>query len=1748
MTLALPCAMSSEPTLQVEPPSIEAFTLLDGVDVRPSWAGPLASTLLDLIQGCSEIDGVVLRELRLYANRYGADLASWVARTHGHQLSVPSGIHATYPVSATLFRIGQSFRVEQPEARKSPGLRLLTCILVNAALEEAGGERLVVPLGEVIRGAMDDSDSVLRVILADASSVPDMLSRVELHMTTSSGLHLRFEHLWRTKLRDRLYYWLQRDQSRLRRALAPRTLVPDLDAPSVELPTQSAADDLDDSLAVGCVISDEPDPNGWPRSGRTEYRRAKATELVRASHGNVLVPPDFWIPPELVTRLAHRTVASALRLQESGNMPGSERYVALAFTLATGLRELDLDEVHWGEDGKAMFQLSTIRPILRRKLLRPPNAVQPSDDMAPFLEATVEYIDWPIPPSVHDLLRNLSGKQGPIVGHCVLPQRIGIAAPYRLRDAIASLDPGLALGAGPIRLAMAAHLNARFGVEMAQLAMGDTFSMSAAATYYSALPLSELNGAITQMQRAWFGDFELPEVSAARVYVGSRLVLADAAAQRWPADLRHQSRSLAHRKDRTEIEEWRAHRNFLAASLCAVTGHRPVNALGQIRLDDIIADYGLIVLQDKQIDVLRKARIAATGQRWLVELRAFLDRLIIISSSRKDAAASSLAMAILRSEAPLFSVPGAGGEEATFDASELRKSMPQELKVLPNFYRHRVNQYLHRCPIDPQLRHAQLGWVLSPTHALADLSPLSARQFAAQMGPILDSYLIDDGWFPKGQRISPWSWDGIPMRQMKDWATIVAKHETDHTAQIRQVKQQIAERGRAIEIEVLPRLARAIIETLPSLRLDVEHRRLVRSNSVAKSSIAVIEEETCRLICDRVRQGDSEPISAHEAVTARILLHRLIKNSHREGLTQGFIPRRPLLSVMAEPSPFLPGLGLAVRQSEALRCAILLRAQSRRPHDSSVLTALSVICFSPYRNIDLAQASMSAAAEAQRGNEPGDWLRVPAIVDRKPYPMVLSGIPALFLMLRGRETPTARAPSAGKIERWLEEHLQSVCESSGDYLHHFLHTMRASARIELSGPERLVLLDQTHTESVSVDRCLARDNNWPVQTRIAPHAEEVESIRPLHEAEERGSPLPSSLKLTVGLYRNLTAILNPDLLPAIIGKRGDGKRGWRGFLAKELKKLCAEVGESSVVGLLVGFAMYRLRFGGKVKRELQHRTLHREVTRFGRDLIDVVGSSDLLSLDAEQLRHSYLAVIMGKPRPARPHTMEALRLFQRYLENEHQTLPVDFSALQRAAGPRTLHVDAGLLTDNEIAHVLRILRQDLETERKRPDASPEMVRLYELRVIACLLMDASGARPATIHGLALGDMHLLGDVRDYIHVRRTGDYGEAKSIAAIGFIPLEGERWSHARGWIRDWLSNEVKGAEDGWERRPLFAADKGGVRRFNRGHVLSRVSSLVRGVSDDPDARVYWFRKSRIMARHRRAMDAERGATEVRAALASSGHATISTPITHYISDPSIVVAHSLVAGRYTARSELLQATDLQPQRLDMAWLRRGGARGGKRVAVVFDQLGLEASQTPTERLTEPPAIPRQRTLKPADLDRFAREMQRSGQLTDAMMHSGLSRPQVDRLEIAAAQLLMKSGKVPWSIPGLQHPRAVLSSPRRLPSAKAILELLNDDPTESLYILSRAWARRGFASRMMDVSQSIALVCELEVAAARVVYEAIGVDAVVVEVSKSIWALEIPVCEERAASKSGRTRNARAALIWVLALVWLHERVLESK
>lgn len=80
---------------------------------------------------------------------------------------------------------------------------------------------------------------------------------------------------------------------------------------------------------------------------------------------------------------------------------------------------------------------------------------------------------------------------------------------------------------------------------------------------------------------------------------------------------------------------------------------------------------------------------------------------------------------VLRSEAPLLSMPDTEG--GAFTVAALRLTMPEPLREVPNHYRHRLNACLQRERVDPELRHAQLGWVVTPAHALADLSPWSAR-------------------------------------------------------------------------------------------------------------------------------------------------------------------------------------------------------------------------------------------------------------------------------------------------------------------------------------------------------------------------------------------------------------------------------------------------------------------------------------------------------------------------------------------------------------------------------------------------------------------------------------------------------------------------------------------------------------------------------------------------------------------------------------------------------------------------------------------------------------------------------------------------------------------------------------------------------------------------------------------------------------------------------------------------------------
>ncbi len=1714
---------------------------LDGqlpASIHGSWGAPVSLYLHGLDNQSSDIDRALLPCL---TGRIAA-FASWKPGA-ARSLKIQRHTQEKHPIAVVLLMAA----MDPPPAP----LALLIRVLCETALRPtASTERnRINQLSSVLRGALPEGgNSDLAVILGDISTLPDLAAVVEAYAHSGGRLHPTFLGLWKRWLRHRIRGWILDDPGSLRRALSPKILVPDLEASDLPLGIGHQAEP-DDTLDVGACLTDPLDPGEPARTPRVDRARARATALVRASQGDLLAPADHRIPRELIQRVAHAAISQAQQLQKAGEFSESETFVALALVIATGLRQIDLTALRWGSVPGAYETVSTHEAILWRPVLRPPNAVRPQPELAPCLESVADVAPWPLPGTLYALLRGVA-LHAPVDGQPVLPRLTqAVAQPYRLYDVLKDLVPEAELGAGVFRLALGSHLAQSLGPDVAQLALADTFSMSAAPTYYSAPSQGDLIRAVSAIHEQWFGSPPAPAVPNPEATFGSRLVLIADAARQWPEALRRSRRSLAHRKETPEVEAWAAHRDFLAGSLCAATAHRPVDALGAIDLHQVMPEAGLIILRDKIVDPLRKVRIAATGARWAAELRAFLDRLVEIGN--RDGEHASLARAILTGTAPLFSVPGPKGA-LPFTAARLRQSMPAQLQDVDNHYRHRLNQHLQRRGIDPELRFAQMGWVVSPAHATADLSPLSACDLARELGPVINDYLLGEGWFGTRQSAATWHWEGVPLDPWRDWETVARAHEEAHRLDVRSLRQGLHERGEEALAEVLPRLERAVREFLPGLRLDLAQRCLVRSEERARSKPIPITEDHCANLADQVRQGDPRPANAIQAVLTRIELSRLFKRSHRDGLTTGFIPRRPVLNLTAEPSPFLPGLGIAKRQVELLRVRLLARAEENLADDQGVLALLSVLLFSPYRRLDWAETAVNAAAKAVRGESPGDALRLPAVIDRNSVPMVFNGVPALLLARRGQAARKAHAPSAGHVTAWIGRHLAFDLAGTDamDPLAALVATARAAGRIELSGPERLLMLGGVTLHATSVPRCLAAEDDWPVRTQQDPAPDDADTAVTLYEpiqedASSTQQHSPSALEVDER-YARLTQLLNPDRLPVAMGKKSDGHRAWRRNLNTKLVALLQEVGPASNLGLIVGFALHRLKYGGARVRHLAHKTLQTNVTRFAHRLLAIAGTRRLKGLGAFELQRIYLAVLEDTPPGVRPQALESLRAFQDYLETYHQVSVIAWSELSALAGPRIDSHDPGLLTDAEVTLIYETLETDRLEESLRPDASPDLYRLTELRIILFVVLEASGIRPGSSCGLVLGDLFLFGEGRDFLHVHRTGEYGSAKTAAAIGFVPLEGALWTRARAWVIAWLQNEQGrlSATTRWNA-PLFADAPGSRRRYSNDLLQSRLTALVRWASNEPKALPYWLRKRRVMARHRAANAAPSGqARDVQAALCASGHAQIGTPLTSYISDPAIAYAHSLREGGATPRADVLAVTSLKPEPLDMAWYR-AGPQGPARMAIALERLQHSPLPRPEQILTPPPPLRRKRGLLPMHIDAFARAMAAGDGVDQAILRAGLSPQQGEALQRVAIELLKARGEVPWAVRGLRHPRAVMKPPRALQGSKGLHAALAQSPSADLGWLADLWAATGYAHRLVPEMEAILLPEGTSHQRVMTLLTTLGIDPSLVDLSDREGGLALQIARPSAVKPArGDRRTLMASLHWLLAMVWLQQRI----
>lgn len=1697
------------------------FLELDHAPAPEAWWPDLSDTILQLRTAITPVDRAILAPLGEFLARHDQELRQHAAiRAH---VKLPDSIHDRHPGSATLFRIRHG---------RSAGLERLACIGL-CALVEAGRDGDVHPkqLLSIVRGALDKSNSPIPGVLGAVESIPELVRLVEGDEPTRNALPPHFLSLWKSWLRDTLTRWMLADPSRLRNQLEPPGFVPRLEDPQIQVSTGSGQDE--ESTTANCFVAPafEPRPG---ESAATEAGRAASNQLERLSVGDLQAPSELLLPRAIDERLCREAVRCGNQYR---NHPSeAEPYAALALLLGGGVREVDLREMVWGGEGVARpHAVDPVNPVLYRRLKMPANAVVPDESIRDRLAPHSDTLAWPLPQSVHSLLLALTAGQ-PKAGQPILPRlSAAMHAPYRMKDVIEAQVPEAGVGALAPRLAFASEIESILGLEIAQLAMADTFGKLSVPAYYGAMPERDLAEVIGQIQARRFGE-AIPVPADRSGWVGSRLVLTDASAKQWPAQIR-----TAQKRASTgdAVAEWRAHGDKLAAVLCCATGHRPEDALGRLTLADVIPEYGLVILQDKQVDALRANRVAATGRLWLSDLRAFLDRLIEIARLGSSSHAGTLAMSILRGESPLFSIPTAQGDVVAMTAATLRDGMPEALRRVDNFYRHRLAQKLIAHRVDSELRHAQLGWVVSSAHLHADLSPRSAADLGRLLGPVIDEVLVADGWYVASDRKKRWTWDGVPMPAPVDWRAAFATQKRQHEESQKRIRQQLHERWKELEGSVFTRLRDAFQEFSPLLRIDVTKKCLVPGIELAHGITLTADQHA--LICDRVRLGDQDSGSGLEAAIARILLYRLVRTARKKGLVQGSIPSRPYLSVTSDPSPFLPGLGTAIRQTEAIRKQLENHARRKTVRDLGQLTTWSVLALSMYRRIDWARAAVAAARNGMRAQGRRHVIRLAARIGDAAQHMVFSGAPAALLVRRKQNAPTASAPSESALDAWAATHLSDdiAWGESGAVAGRIEATLAAAGHIELSGIERWLVCAGTRTATETPDRCAARDDDAPVQTADLTTTTSVASEKDPALAE---SPGPSAnQRLQRDGYNRFVSLLNKRTLgrtsaenAAHSGAASDGKSQWRRALRLELTKLRENHQADPNRRVLIGYTLDHLQYGSEAGNTLAHNSLRREVTQFGWTLLVLLGERNLLNLDGEALRQIYRQVLMSKTAEARPYAFEELHRFQRFLVRVHSRPAVDLLDLAAIAGTRGIRLDPGLLTPSERRVVEEELLRDHQQECERADANPDVLRLAQLQRLYFLILEASGLRPGSVYGLTLGDLHFIDTGGDRIHVRMTGDYGEAKTRASVGFFQLEGAQWARARDWVQGWVQKERECYPEHWRDRPLFASKAGAWTRVHDHHLNARIGDLLKWVTGNRSAHCYWLRKTRISERFQQLWDLDEiSVRDVYGAMLCSGHATIDTTLERYINDPACLMFADMALAAEASRSLLLAMSDLAPGPLDMAWSR--AADGAfTRSGILLDRMGEDCSDVAPERRTSAPILRRAKALLPRHIDAFARAMHRFGTIEEAMLAAGITERQAHQFDLAAAELIVRRGCAPWRPAGQVDGRVVLPVPRRIAGSERWLAVLDLAPGEALRHLTSMWVERPHVARRFG-GHVVAIVEPAALAGVHELLSRTELEVQVVSVDGYHLLTEV---------KDGSERKGHgAALRWVLAIAWIFLR-----
>lgn len=1207
-----------------------------------------------------------------------------------------------------------------------------------------------------------------------------------------------------------------------------------------------------------------PDPSGPIEAKRSpaNHQQIFASSLAtRTPLSKFTSASSTWVPDEQIRKEMTLLLSEADAARRAEDFYLESGLLLRAFVAATSTAASAAGALRWEDTAKKNDpctypgRLAWNGGWLIRPELDPSHPNRPATCTVPI----------PIPRCLSDRIKSLNPAREP--GGMVFP----------LLEGGGTLPGSSTSGGRPSMTALRRALISRlarqepYGFSAAQFVAADDLGIDGAPLHYDRIAAADLVMSVAAVTFPWFG--EKPGSIAGPLpkhFVGSRRVPELAPIKVFLSTIR-ESYASAHGDLAKEI---RQRTRNVVHGLALATGHRPNDAFGRLHVWSFAPEDGIAVLSDKIAGADWQARPVVLPDPWVSEFRYLLADLEVAKREFTGRALGDAASKALDGTGPVFLDIRSVDDVSQFDRASYLDGLPAELSPVDNFARHFLNNKLVRL-LPECLRVGQMGWHGTREGAWADGSPWSVLSAAWTMREPLNSVLKSVGWRPLAARATGVSTPLGPL----DWACLERAHVKRFREVLANSKDEQAKRDAKKASVLRPKLATYLSERHAALALS-QSGTLEHAGSGSDEPVALSHEDQAAIL--RFLMA-SDPRSENGPV-ARNLLNDLIRGAHSRGVVSGPIPRRALEHWPSAPGAFMFEAAVALTQFRELDDAI-----THAGIPLAAQTAVALLLHGGYADVEIVLRVMEPATSIARLEaEHGVLLAEPSAANtddgdgsrqRHPGCLAFHGLAALHLWSWHRDRPEA-VPTEDDIDQMLFRAIPdrlsaSILAVKG---HGALRQVAALARtcntLRMDGWARPVGTGKVPLTTAGLGRVAAARDGLPVPSR-----------------KWMNSP---SGAIGVTLSRNPSSRRAQSLLDKLFGAIGDAvalvdrnsrnEQKVRDRLIASIRGWINPAQPPRPVDLVATFALLLLVRGGRRLQRLELSTIQNYVYGVGRP-IEKYMPDDPLAADASDWEAAYLSIVSAADSNAMPARVADLINFHWVLSQEYPIPEVSFDQIHILAGAAGAQVDAGFLTDAEVAALFHALSFDVEWADAK-EMPPANIHLAKMRRLEAAICHSCALRPGEAARLQFADIESL-PRHDGIRIRKS-QIQRLKTVNARRRARLLPSACLPAQ-LLHDWLEGTVTrlGSSYSGTLPVCHAYLISGVRVQD--HVIfERVGALARWATGEVGARTYWLRKTAIRKRLEQLMHSTpRSLWPSRDLIAEVGHGTLLVTLRCYTHDP---------------------------------------------------------------------------------------------------------------------------------------------------------------------------------------------------------------------------------------------------------------------